>query len=243
VHVNAGFSALALAMVLGPRRGFIEKEPMEPNNIPYVVLGTALLWFGWFGFNAGSALTSGGLATSAFVATNTSGAAAAVTWILLGWIHRRPSVLGAATGAIVGLAAVTPASGYIQPMAAIPIGVIASILSYYAMIWRTRRSKLDESLDVFACHGIGGAWGTVAAGLFATTAVNAAGANGLFYGNGAQLLIQLAAVAIIAVYSFGITWVLASILKVTMKIRVKEEEEIVGLDLSQHGEKAYGGIS
>jgi len=243
VHVNAGFSALALAMVLGPRKGFPEREPMEPNNIPYVVLGAALLWFGWFGFNAGSALTSGGLASSAFVATNTSGAAAALTWIILGWIHRRPSVLGAATGAIVGLAAVTPASGYIQPLAAIPIGIIASMLSYYAMIWRSKHSKLDESLDVFACHGLGGAWGTIAAGLFATTAVNAAGGNGLFYGNGTQLLIQLAAVAVVAAYSFAVTWVLAYILKVTMKIRVKEEEEIVGLDLSQHGERAYGGLS
>jgi ammonium transporter, Amt family len=243
VHVNAGFSALALAMVLGPRRGFNEKEPMEPNSIPYVVLGAALLWFGWFGFNAGSALTSGGLASSAFVATNTSGAAAALTWIMLGWIHRRPSVLGAATGAIVGLAAVTPASGYIEPLAAIPIGVIASIISYYAMVWRTKKSSVDESLDVFACHGLGGTWGTIAAGLFATVAVNANGADGLFYGNAMQLVKQIVAVAVIAVYSFGMTWILAAILKATMKIRVKEEEEIVGLDLSQHGEKAYGGIS
>jgi len=243
VHVNAGFSALALAMVLGPRRGFNEREPMEPNSIPYVVLGAALLWFGWFGFNAGSALTSGGLATSAFVTTNTSGAAAALTWIILGWIHRRPSVLGAATGAIVGLAAVTPASGYIEPLAAIPIGIIASVISYYAMVWRSRSSKVDESLDVFACHGLGGMWGTIAAGLFATVAVNSAGANGLFYGNSIQLLKQAAAVAVIAVYSFGLTWILATILNAVMKIRVKEEEEIVGLDLSQHGEKAYGGIS
>ncbi|OGO17244.1 MAG: ammonia channel protein [Chloroflexi bacterium RBG_16_48_7] len=242
VHVNAGLSALALAMVLGPRRGFAEKESMEPNNIPFVVLGAALLWFGWFGFNAGSALTSGGLASSAFVATNTAAAAAAFTWIALGWIHRRPSVLGAATGAVVGLVAITPAAGYVQPWAAIPIGAIASVLSYYVMLWRSRSSRLDESLDVFACHGVGGMWGALATGIFATVAVNSAGADGLIYGNGIQVLKQLAALAATGIFSFGMTWILASILKVTMKIRVKEEEEIVGLDLSQHGERAYGGI-
>jgi len=243
VHVNAGVAALALAMVLGPRKGFSEREPMEPNNIPFVVLGTALLWFGWFGFNAGSALTSGGLASSAFVTTNIAGAMSAFTWIILGWIHRRPSVLGAATGAIVGLAAITPASGFVQPMAAIPIGAVAAICSYYVMLWRNKTSKLDESLDVFACHGVGGAWGTLAAGIFATVAVNSAGADGLLYGNSIQILKQFAAIAVTGIYSFGMTWVLATILKATMKIRVKEEEEIVGLDISQHGEKAYGGIS
>jgi ammonium transporter, Amt family len=242
VHVNAGLSALALAMVLGPRRGFAEKETMEPNNIPFVVLGAALLWFGWFGFNAGSALTSGGLASSAFVTTNTSAAAAAFTWIILGWIHKRPSVLGAATGAVVGLVAITPAAGYVQPWAAIPIGAIGSVLSYYAMLWRSRSSRLDESLDVFACHGVGGMWGALATGIFATLAVNPGGADGLIYGNGFQVLKQLTALASTGIFAFGMTWVLASILKATMKIRVKEEEEIVGLDLSQHGERAYGGI-
>jgi len=242
VHVNAGLTALALAMVLGPRKGFIEKEVMEPNNIPYVVLGAALLWFGWFGFNAGSALTAGGLASSAFVATNTAAAAAAFTWIILGWIHRRPSVLGAATGAVVGLVAITPAAGFVEPWAAIPIGAIASICSYYVMLWRSK-SRLDESLDVFACHGIGGIWGAIATGIFATVAVNSAGADGLIYGNGMQVIKQITAVAATGAFSFGMTWVLASILKATMKIRVKDEEETVGLDLSQHGETAYGGIS
>jgi len=242
VHVNAGLTALALAMVLGPRKGFIEKEVMEPNNIPYVVLGAALLWFGWFGFNAGSALTAGGLASSAFVATNTAAAAAAFTWIVLGWIHRRPSVLGAATGAVVGLVAITPAAGFVEPWAAIPIGAIASIFSYYVMLWRSK-SRLDESLDVFACHGIGGIWGAIATGIFATVAVNSAGADGLIYGNGMQVIKQITAVAATGAFSFGMTWVLASILKATMKIRVRDEEEVVGLDLSQHGETAYGGIS
>ncbi|MGA7678138.1 MAG: ammonium transporter [Dehalococcoidia bacterium] len=242
VHVNAGISALALALVLGPRLGFKEKETMEPNNIPYVVLGAALLWFGWFGFNAGSAITAGGLASSAFVTTNTAGASAALTWMMLGWINRRPSVLGAATGAIVGLAAITPAAGFVQPWAAIPIGAIAAVLSYYVMIWRNKANKIDESLDVFACHGVGGAWGLLATGIFATAAVNSAG-SGLIDGNARQILIQLAAIATVIVYSFGVSWVLAKLLKVTMGLRVKEEEEVVGLDISQHGERAYGGVS
>jgi ammonium transporter, Amt family len=243
VHINAGMSALALALVIGPRKGYKEKEPMEPNNIPMVLLGAGLLWFGWFGFNAGSSLASGGLASSAFVATNTAGASAALTWMILGWIHRRPSVLGAATGAIVGLAAVTPASGFIDPMASIPIGIIASILSYYVMIWRSRATGIDESLDVFACHGVGGIWGVLATGIFASAAVNSAGVNGLIYGNGIQVLKQLIGIGVVAVYSFGVTWIMAKILKATVKLRVKEEEEMVGLDISQHGERAYGGIS
>jgi Amt family ammonium transporter len=240
VHINAGVSALALALVLGPRKGYSEKEPMEPNSIPMVVLGAALLWFGWFGFNAGSALTSGGLASNAFVATNTAAASAAFTWLMLGWINRRPSMLGVATGAVVGLVAITPAAGYVHPLAAIPIGAIASILSYYLMIWRNKSSKIDESLDVWACHGIGGTWGALATGIFATVAVNSAGADGLIFGSGIQLLKQLAGVTVTWVYSFGITWVLAKLLKVTVGLRVKEEEEIVGLDISQHGERAYG---
>jgi Amt family ammonium transporter len=242
VHVNAGISALALALVLGPRLGFKEKETMEPNNIPYVVLGAALLWFGWFGFNAGSAVTAGGLASSAFVVTNTAGASAALTWMTLGWINRRPSVLGAATGAIVGLAAITPAAGFVQPWAGIPIGVIAAVLSYYVMIWRNKANKVDESLDVFACHGVGGAWGLLATGIFATAAVNSAG-SGLIDGNGKQVLIQLVAIAAIMVYAFAVSWILATILKATMGLRVKEDEEVVGLDISQHGERAYGGVS
>jgi Amt family ammonium transporter len=242
VHINAGVSALALALVLGPRKGFHERETMEPNNIPMVVLGAALLWFGWFGFNAGSALTAGGLASNAFVATNTAGASAALTWMILGWINRKPSVLGAATGAVVGLAAITPAAGFVHPLAGIPIGIVASILSYQLMAWRNRTNKVDESLDVFACHGIGGTWGVLATGIFAAVAVNSAGADGLIYGNGMQVLKQLAAVAATWGYSFGVSWGLAKILKATMGLRVKEEEELVGLDISQHGERAYGGI-
>jgi len=241
VHVNAGISALALALVLGPRLGFKEKETMQPNNIPYVVLGAALLWFGWFGFNAGSALTAGGLASSAFVSTNTAAASAAFTWMILGWINRRPSVLGAATGAVVGLVAITPAAGFVQPWAGIPIGAIAAILSYYVMLWRSKANKIDESLDVFACHGIGGIWGALATGIFATAAVNSAG-SGLIDGNGKQVLIQLAAIAVTIAFAFSITWFLAKLVDVTMGLRVTPEEETVGLDISQHGERAYGGL-
>jgi Amt family ammonium transporter len=242
VHINAGVSALALALVLGPRKGFKERETMEPNNLPMVVLGAALLWFGWFGFNAGSALSAGGLAASAFVATNTAAASAALTWMVLAWINRRPSVLGAATGAVVGLAAITPAAGFVHPLAGIPIGAIAAIISYHVMVWRSRANRVDESLDVFACHGIGGTWGALATGIFAAVAINSTGANGMIYGSGMQVLKQLAAVAATWGYSFVVSWGLAKILKATIGLRVKEEEELVGLDISQHGERAYGGM-
>jgi len=244
VHVNAGMSALALALVLGARKGYKEGEPMEPNNIPFVVLGAGLLWFGWFGFNAGSALTSGGLASSAFVATNIAAAAAAVTWMILGWIHRRPSALGAATGAVAGLVAITPAAGYVNPIAAIPIGGISSIIGYYCILLRTKKMRsIDESLDVWAVHGMGGVWGALATGIFATISVNAAGADGLIAGNGMLVLKQLAAVSAIGIYAFVVTFALAKLVKATMGLRVKDHEEIVGLDISQHGERAYGGMS
>ena len=240
VHVNAGMSALALALLLRPRKGFKEREPMEPHNIPMVIIGTGLLWFGWFGFNAGSALTSGGLASSAFVATNASAAAAALTWMILAWIYRRPSALGIATGAVAGLAAVTPAAGFISPLAGIPIGIVASVVCYYCMILRAKRG-IDESLDVWAVHGMGGIWGTLATGIFATAAVNAAGVDGLIHGNGMQLAKQLAGAASVAAFAFAATWVLGKIVDLTIGLRVKEEEEVVGLDISQHGERAYGG--
>jgi len=240
VHVNAGVSALALAFVLGPRKGFRERQPMEPSNIAMVFLGAALLWFGWFGFNAGSALTAGGLASSAFVATNTAGAAAGLTWMLLSWFHRRPSLLGAATGAVVGLAAVTPAAGFVQPWAGIPIGAVAAFISYQVMLFRARKMGVDESLDVWACHGAGGAWGVVAVGLFATTAVNPAGANGLIAGNAHLLGKQVLGVAVISAFSFGMTWLLATMLKAVVGFRVNDVEERVGLDISQHGETSFG---
>jgi Amt family ammonium transporter len=241
VHINAGVSALALALVLGPRRGYREREPMEPNNIPLVVLGASLLWFGWFGFNAGSALTAGGLASNAFIATNIAAATAGLTWMFLSWFYRRASLLGLATGAVVGLVAITPAAGFVQPWAGIPIGAVAAAASYYTMLFRSKKMKVDESLDVWACHGIGGTWGAIATGIFATVAVNQAGANGLIFGNAMQLAKQLLAVVVVWGFAFGGTWVVGKIVDVTIGLRVNATEETVGLDISQHGERAYGG--
>ncbi len=237
VHISSGVSALAIAFVIGSRKGY-GKQAMEPHNIPMVILGAALLWFGWFGFNGGSAVASNGLATSAFVVTNTAAAAAALMWILLSWYHKRPSVLGAATGGVVGLVAITPASGFVKPMAAIVIGVVAAAISYYAMLFRSKQN-VDDSLDVWACHALGGTWGAIATGIFATVAVNSAGANGWFYGNTGQVTIQLTAVAATWIYAFVMTFVLAKIIDATIGLRVTDKEESAGLDISQHAEKAY----
>lgn len=237
VHIAAGFSALAFALVIGPRKGF-GNGSMEPNNIPLTVLGTGLLWVGWFGFNAGSALGANGVAVNALVTTNSSAAAAGLVWMLLSWLDGRPSTLGIATGMVVGLAAVTPASGYVTPLAAMVIGAVASPLCYYAMRFRDRR-KLDESLDVWACHGMSSTWGTIATGLFATTTVNAGGANGLFFGNPGQLGIQIIAVVVTILFSFGMTYVLAKALNMSIGLRVTPMEEEVGLDISSHGERSY----
>ena len=237
VHIAAGFSALAFAMVIGPRKGF-GKSPMEPNNIPFTVLGAGLLWVGWFGFNAGSALAANGVAVNALLTTNTSAATAGLVWMMLSWLDGRPSPLGIATGMVVGLAAVTPASGYVTPMAAMVIGAVAAPLSYYTMRFRDRK-KLDESLDVWACHGMASAWGMIAAGLFATTAVNADGANGLFSGNPGQIGVQLLAVLVTIAFSFGMTYLLARLLHASIGLRVTVMEEEVGLDISSHGERSY----
>jgi Amt family ammonium transporter len=241
VHINAGVSALALVMLLGRRRGF-PNSAMEPNNIPMVVLGAGLLWFGWFGFNAGSALTSGGLASSAFVATNIAAAAAAFTWMLVSWIHKRPTVLGTVTGAVVGLVAITPAAGFVTPLAAIPIGAIAAVISYYGMTLLKIKRGVDDSLDVFACHGLGGIWGALATGIFATVSVNSAGADGLIMGNAMQLLKQLIGVVSVGGFAFVATLGIGKLIDKTMGLRVGPAEETVGLDISQHGERAYGGL-
>lgn len=237
VHIAAGFSALAFAMVIGPRKGF-GKSPMEPNNIPLTVLGAGLLWVGWFGFNAGSALAANGVAVNALLTTNTSAATSGLVWMVLSWLDGRPSTLGIATGMVVGLAAVTPASGFITPMASMVVGAVAAPLSYYAMRFRDRR-KLDESLDVWACHGIASTWGMIAAGLFATVAVNSDGANGLFFGNPGQIGIQLLAVIVTMVFAFSMTYVLARALNASIGLRVSPMEEEVGLDISSHGERSY----
>jgi Amt family ammonium transporter len=241
VHLNAGISALALVLLLGRRRGF-PGDAMEPNNIPLVVLGAGLLWFGWFGFNAGSSLTAGGLAASAFVATNTAAATAAVTWMILSWVYRRPTILGTVTGAVAGLATITPAAGYVAPLAAVPIGIAASLCCYYAMLFFKTRLKFDDSLDVFAVHGIGGTLGMLMLGVFASLAVNPAGAAGLVDGNAGQLLKQFIGIVTVGGYAFAATWLLGKLVSVTVGLRVGQSEETVGLDISQHGERPYGGL-
>ena len=239
VHTAAGVSAVAAALVIGRRKGLNQKET-RPNNIPYVILGASILWFGWFGFNAGSALAANALAVNALVVTNLAAAAAAVSWMLTDWTRKgKPSAVGISVGAVCGLVAITPASGYVSPMASIIIGLAAGVLCNYVASWRAR-TRLDDALDVFACHGAGGIWGTIATGLFASTAINAAGPNGLFYGNPSQVLIQLFAVIVVGGFAFVGSYILLRVINVFIPLRVSPEEEDAGLDITQHGEEAYG---
>ncbi len=236
IHVNAGAAALAAAMIFGQRKGF-KQDPMEPHDVTMVVLGAALLWFGWFGFNAGSAGGATPQAVNAFVVTNTAAAAAALTWVAMSWwLSGKPSVVGAAAGAVAGLVAITPASGFVQPMEAIAIGGIAGVLCFLAVQLRTRTS-VDDSLDVVGVHGVGGLWGSLATGLFAAATIG--GVDGAFHGAVDQVWRQLLATSVVGVYSFVVTWGILKVLDVTMGLRVSEEEEIAGLDVSQHGERAY----
>ncbi|MBI9049153.1 MAG: ammonium transporter [Anaerolineaceae bacterium] len=237
VHITAGFSALAFAIAIGTRRGFGVRH-FEPHHIPYSVLGAGLLWMGWFGFNGGSALAADGLAVNAVVTTNTAAAAAGLMWMILSWRDNKPSVLGIVTGAVVGLVAVTPACGFITPLSAIIIGIVAAVVSYYAIQFR-QKMGLDESLDVWACHGMGGLTGALLTGVFATTTVNPNGADGLLYGNPQLLWVQLVTVIVVALFSFVVTFGVTKLLAYTMGLRVSENEEEVGLDLSEHGERAY----
>jgi len=233
VHISSGFSALAIALVIGKRKGF-GKYLMEPANIPIALLGAAMLWFGWFGFNAGSALAANGLAANAFVVTNTAAAAGALTWMCASWYHGRPSSLGVVTGAVAGLVAITPAAGYVTPLAAIVIGVVAGLLCYSMMLLRIRKG-LDESLDAWSVHGMGGLWGALATGIFASAAVNSY--TGLLSGNPGQFVSQLVAALAAVVYAFVVTYILATVVEKTIGLRVTENEEYVGLDISQHGER------
>lgn len=232
VHISSGFAALALALVIGKRLGF-GSHGMEPNNIPMVLLGGALLWFGWFGFNAGSALAADGLAANAFVVTNIAASAGALAWLCAAWVRGRPGSVGMISGAIAGLVAITPAAGFVSPMAAIPIGALAGLVCYGALLLRIRLG-LDESLDAWAIHGMGGIFGALATGIFAVAAVG--GVDGLFYGNPGQFLIQFVDVAVVVAYSFGVTYIIARAVDAVMGLRVSEEEEYVGLDIAQHGE-------
>jgi Amt family ammonium transporter len=239
VHINAGFAALATAIVIGKRKCF-DKHTVPPHSLPFSVLGAALLWFGWFGFNAGSALSAGGLAVNAFVVTNTAAAAAALTWALIDWaINGAPTMLGTISGAIAGLATITPAAGFVGIGGAIVIGITASIFCFIAVSYIKHKFHYDDSLDAFGIHGIGGTWGTLATGLFATKAVNAAGANGLFFGNPKQLWIQFVAVIVSIVYTFVATLILYKLVDLVIGVRVSEDDEAMGLDLTQHNEHAY----
>ena len=233
VHISSGFSALAIALVIGKRKGF-GRYLMEPANIPMALLGAALLWFGWFGFNAGSAVAANGLAANAFVVTNTAAAAGALTWMVASWLYGRPASLGVVTGAVAGLVAITPAAGYVTPLASIVIGVVAGILCYGMMNFRIKKG-LDESLDAWSVHGMGGLWGALATGIFASAAVN--NYTGLLGGNPMQFVVQLVAALSAVVYAFVVTFVLAKIVDKTIGLRVTEDEEYVGLDISQHGER------
>ncbi|MBL8994897.1 MAG: ammonium transporter [Spirochaetia bacterium] len=238
VHMSSGFAALAAALLVGKRKGF-GQIAMAANNPSYTILGAALLWFGWFGFNAGSAIASGALATSAFVTTHVATAAAGLTWMLAEWIKKKkPSAIGVASGAVAGLVAITPAAGFVSPMGALYIGLIAGVVCYAACHIKTLFGY-DDSLDVVAVHGIGGAWGAIATGIFAGWKVDPSStitATGLLTGNAKQLWIQIQSVGIVFVYSFVVTAIILLVLKFTMGLRVKETDEEKGLDESVHGE-------
>jgi ammonium transporter, Amt family len=238
VHISSGIAALACAILIGRRQGF-GRDDFMPHNVTMTVLGAGLLWFGWFGFNAGSALGAGGLATSAFVATNAAAATGTLSWALIESFHRgKPTALGAATGAVAGLAAVTPGSGFVGPMAAMVIGTVASGICYCAILMKNKFSY-DDSLDVFGVHGVGGVWGVLAVGLFASKLVNPAGNNGLFFGNPALFGKQLIAVAAVGGYSFIVTAILFKLIGAVSPMRVSKDDEDLGLDLTQHGEFGY----
>jgi Amt family ammonium transporter len=238
VHISSGIAALAATLVVGKRKGYGD-EPMPPHNLTMTLLGAALLWFGWFGFNGGSAVASGSLATNAFVVTHISTAAAALSWMILEWAYRgNPTVLGAASGAVAGLVAITPASGFVGPVSAIIIGLVGGAVCYLAINLKSKFGY-DDSLDVVGVHGVGGTWGALATGLFACKAINSAGNDGLFFGNFSLIGIQAISVVSAWIYSFVITLIILKILDWTMGLRVTEEHEINGLDLSQHGEAGY----
>lgn len=241
VHINAGCAALMAAIVLGPRLTKNETLHEPPHNIPFVILGSSLLWFGWYGFNAGSAIAANHLATLAFLTTTFAAAASIVTWMLLCWFRGYPSsAVGKACSAVVGLVAITPAAGFVTPMGSIIIGAIAAIICYFAMVFRDKWLKrVDDPLDVFICHGLGGIVGALMTGMLATKTVNSAGANGLFYGNPSLLLKQLIAVGATVLMTMIGTAIILYILKAIIQIRPNAEEEEKGIDIAEHGESAY----
>jgi len=238
VHINAGMAALAAALVLGKREGYPDTSP--PHNLPFAVLGAGLLWFGWFGFNSGSALGANSVAVNAFMVTHVAAAAAGLSWALLEWlIIKRPTVLGIISGVVAGLVAITPAAGFVGAGGALGIGIGAGVICYLSVSLVKARLGYDDSLDAFGVHGIGGVWGALATGLWASTAVNPLGANGLFHGNPKQFGVQALAVLVSAVYSFVASYLLFRLVNVFVRLRASEHEERVGLDLTQHREAGY----
>ncbi len=239
VHINAGIAALVTALVIGKRKHF-GHHAIPPHNLPFTVLGTGLLWFGWFGFNAGSALAANGLAVNAFVVTQIAAAAGGLSWALIEWLlNGKPTIFGTASGAVAGLATITPAAGFVGPLPAVAIGLLASVFCYTAVAYLKPKLGYDDSLDAFGVHCIGGIFGSLAIGLFASKAINPAGADGLFFGNLQQLKIQAIGVLAVAAYSFVVTFIIYKLLDVIMGVRVNEKEELLGLDLAQHREGAY----
>jgi len=239
VHISSGISALVCALVLGKRRGY-GQEPMPPHNLPLCLIGAALLWFGWFGFNAGSALAANELAVLAFIATNTAAAAAALTWMFIEWkVTGKPTILGGATGAVAGLVAITPAAGFVTPLSSIIIGILAGFVCYTSVAVIKLKFGYDDSLDAFGVHGVGGTLGAIATGLFAQKIVNTAGNNGLFFGNPAQFITQTIGVFATMGYAIIVTFILLKVLDIVIGLRVEDEEEVIGLDITQHEESAY----
>jgi Amt family ammonium transporter len=239
VHVSSGISALVLAVMLGKRVGY-NHRPIRPHNLPFTVLGGALLWFGWFGFNAGSALAADGIAANAFITTNTATAAAGLTWALIEWWHNgTPTILGTVTGAVAGLVAITPACGFVNPVNALFIGMAVAFVCYLAVAVIKSKVGYDDSLDAFGVHGVGGTFGTIATGLLAEKAVNAAGTDGLFFGNAHQFMVQGLMLLVTIVFAAVMTFIIFKIVDAVIGMRVEEKNEIVGLDLTQQSEAAY----
>ena len=239
VHIISGVSGLVIALMIGKRKGY-GKEVMLPHHLPMTVIGASLLWFGWFGFNAGSALSANGLAASAFVVTHTAAAAATVSWVLTEWFHHgKPTILGAASGCVAGLVAITPAAGFVGPIPSVIIGLAAGTICYLAVSVLKAKLGYDDALDAFGVHGIGGTWGALATGLFASKAVNPAGADGLFFGNASQFTTQAIGVGISWAFAAIATFIIIKVMMMFMKVRADASQEVQGMDITEHGERGY----
>lgn len=239
IHILSGVSGLTVCILLGKRRGY-GKVPMLPHHLPMTVLGAALLWFGWFGFNAGSALGANGLAANAFITTQAAAAMATVSWVACEWMHHgKPTILGAASGCVAGLVAITPAAGFVAPLPAVIIGLIGGIVCYFAVAVVKEKFGYDDSLDAFGVHGIGGTWGAVATGLWCSTEINPAGADGLFYGSADTLIAQLISIVVAYVFAIVGSYILFKVVSCFMQVRASENEEVSGIDIFEHGERAY----